>query len=322
LLTTASVLAGDWIYIGVSSNNTSTTDGDNSEVSGVADTRGNPWQKVGEWTNANGSAGAGVTLSVWRTQVSVDIPANDMTITVTYGSARANKAISAYAWRSSTFSGSITLQGPITPDDLDAANGFGSVSQPSAPTVQALYLRFMGKEANTTTALTPTSGWTAIPNTRSSNVAAARTIYGEFIIQDSTGQTSNPTLAVSGDTAGVFVSITEGLDTNGDTRITQQHAIVVHSQENTPIRLTQQQALVVHSQENTPARLTQLSLLVVHSQPFVSTGGRGNGGKGIGGNSPATPGFVNTGSGGGGSRGGVPGAGGRGVVIVRYKVES
>jgi len=182
-------------------------------------------------------------------------------------------------------------------------------------------LRFMGKEANTITALTPTSGWTAIPNTRSSNVAAARAVYGEFIIQDSTGQTSNPTLAVSGDTAGVFVSITEGTATNGDTRITQQHAMVIHSEDETPVRMTQQQAIVVHAQEDTPARLTQLHLMVIHSQPFVSTGGRGNGGRGIGGNSNGTPGVPSTGGGGGGSKGGLPGAGGRGTVIVRVKVE-
>jgi len=273
LLTNAAVLAGDWIVIDVASNNTSTVDGDNSEVSGVTDTRGNPWTKLGEWTNANGAAGSGVTTSLWMTQVSVDIPASDMTITVTYSSARANKAISAHAFRSDLFAGPYRFQNAITPDDTDSSNNFGSVSQLGVtPEVQVIYFRGLGKQANTTTQLTPTSGWTAIANTRSTNTAAARCAYGEFIIQDSTGQTSDPTLAVSGNTAGVFVAIAEGTDTDGETRLTQQHAMVIHAEDNTPVRLTQQHAMVVHAEADTPVRLTQFHLMVIHSKPRKMSG--------------------------------------------------
>jgi hypothetical protein len=273
----ANLLAGDWIVIDVASNNTSTVDGDNSEVSGVTDTRGNPWQKLGEWTNANGAAGSGVTTSLWMTQVSVDIPASDMTITVTYSSARPNKAISAHAFRSDLFAGPYRLQPPITPDDTDSSNNFGSITQFGVtPEVQVIYFRGLGKQANTTTQLTPTSGWTAIANTRSSNVAAARCAYGEFIIQDSTGQTSDPTLAVSGNTAGVFVAIAEGTDTDGETRLTQQHAMVIHAEDNTPVRLTQQHAMVVHAEADTPVRLTQFHLMVIHSKPPKRSGWMGH----------------------------------------------
>jgi len=273
LLTNAAVLAGDWIVINVSSNNTSTVDGDNSEVSGVTDTRGNPWQKLGEWTNANGAAGSGVTTSLWMTQVSVDIPASAMTITVTYSSARANKAISAHAFRSDLFSGPYRFQNAITPDDTDSSNNFGSVSQLGVtPEVQVIYFRGLGKQANTTTQLTPTSGYTAITNARSSDVAAARCVHGEFIIQNSTGQTSDPTLAVSGNTAGVFVAIAEGTDTDGETRLTQQHAMVIHAEDNTPVRLTQQHAMVVHAEADTPVRLTQFHLMVIHSKPRKMSG--------------------------------------------------
>jgi len=273
LVANAAVLAGDWIVVNVASNNTSTVDGDNSEVSSVTDTRGNPWTKLGEWTNANGAAGSGVTTSLWMTQVSVDIPANDMTITVTYGTARANKAISAHAFRSDLFSGPYRFQNAITPDDTDSSNNFGSVSQLGVtPEVQVIYFRGLGKQANTTTQLTPTSGYTAITNARSSNVAAARCAYGEFIIQDSTGQTSDPTLAVSGNTAGVFVAIAEGTDTDGETRLTQQHAMVIHAEDNTPVRLTQQHAIVIHAEADTPVRLTQFHLMVIHSNPRKMSG--------------------------------------------------
>jgi hypothetical protein len=273
LIANAAVLAGDWIVINVASNNTSTVDGDNSEVSGVTDTRGNPWTKLGEWTNANGAAGSGVTTSLWMTQVSVDIPASEMTITVTYSSARPNKAISAHAFRSDLFAGPYRFQNAITPDDTDSSNNFGSVSQLGVtPEVQVIYFRGLGKQANTTTQLTPTSGWTAIANIQSSGIAAARCAYGEFIIQDSTGQTSDPALAVSGNTAGVFVAIAEGTDTDGETRLTQQHAMVIHAEDNTPVRMTQQHAIVVHAEADTPVRLTQFHLMVIHSKPRKMSG--------------------------------------------------
>jgi len=268
LVPNAALDAGDWIVITVVSNNTSTIDGDNSEVSTVTDTRGNPWTKLGEWTNANGAAGSGLTTSVWMTQLSSDISASNMTVTVTYGSARANKAISAYGFRSDLFAGHIRLQAPVTPDDTDGSNDFGSVPQIEiTPNRQVIYFRGLGKQANTTTALTPTSGWTAIANARSSNVAAARSVYGEFIIQDSTGQSSNPTLAVAGNTAGVFITLAESDDDTGETRLTQQHAMVVHSNEDADVRLTQQHAMVVHANEDTDVQMTQIFLMVIHSLP-------------------------------------------------------
>ena len=265
---TNALLAGDWIVLSVSSNNTSTTDGDNSEVTGVTDTKGNPWQKLGEWTNSEGVAGSGITNSLWMTQVSVDIVVSDMTITTTFASARANKACSAYIFRSSTFSGPVRLQNAITPDATDASNDFGSVVQPGVtPEEQVIYFRGLGKQTNTLTAMTPTTDWTAITNIRSSSSAAARTTYGEFIIQNSTGQTSNPTLAVSGNTAGVFVAIVEGTDTDGETRLTQQHAMVIHAEDDSPVRMTQQHAMVIHGEDDSPARMTQLHMMVIHSRP-------------------------------------------------------
>jgi hypothetical protein len=275
---TNALLAGDWIVMSVSSNNTSTTDADNSEVTGVTDTKGNPWQKLGEWTNSEGVAGSGITTSLWMTQVSVDIVVSDMTITTTFTSARANKACSAYIFRSSTFSGPTMLLGPITPDATDASNNFGSKSQDIfVPTTEVLYFRGLGKQANTTTQLTPTTSWTAITNARSSNVAAARCAYGEFIIVNSDSLvTSDPTLAVSGNTAGVFVGIAEGTDTDGETRLTQQHAMVIHAEDDTPVRLTQQHAMVVHAEADTPVRLTQFHLMVIHSKPRKSSGWMGH----------------------------------------------
>jgi hypothetical protein len=239
----------DWIFVWVASNNTSSgADGDNNEVSGVTDTAGNTWRKIGEYTNTEGASGAGITVSLWGTQASRVIASGDLTITATYVIARPNKAIRANIFRSSTLSDFIVFNNAVTPDATDASNNFGSVSQPGVvPDSQVIYFRALGKQTNSATDLTPTAGWTTTGNQRSSTAAAARCAYGEFIIQDSTGQTSDPTLAVSGNTAGVFVAIAEGTDTDGETRLTQQHAIVVHAEADTPVRLTQLHVMVIHS---------------------------------------------------------------------------
>jgi hypothetical protein len=267
LATGIALTAMDWILVHATSSNTSTTDGDNSEVTSVTDTRGHSYVKVGEYTNSNGVAGTGLTVSLWRTQVVSDIVAGDLTITFTYASARANKAISGHVFRSSTLSDNIIFNTPVTPDATDASNDFGSVAHAGATGTNVIYYRALGKTTNSTTQLTPSTDFTAVTNIRSSSAAAARCAYGEFVIQDSLGKTSNPTLAVSGDTAGVFVAIAEGTDTDGETRLTQEHAIVIHGTDETPIRMTQQHAIVVHGEANTPARLTQMHMMVIHSRP-------------------------------------------------------
>ena len=268
LATGIALTAMDWILVHATSNNTSTVDGDNSEVTSVTDTRGNSYIKVGERTNSNGVAGTGLTVSLWRTQVVSDIVAGDLTITFTYASARANKAISGHVFRSSTLSDNIRLQVGIIPDETDGSNDFGSVLHiGTIPPEQVIYYRALGKITNSTTQITPTTDFTAVTNIRSSSAAAARSTYGEFVIQNSDGKTSNPTLAVVGDTAGVFVTIAEGLETDGETRLTQEHAMVIHGEDDSPIRMTQQHAIVVHGEADTPARLTQMHMMVIHSRP-------------------------------------------------------
>jgi hypothetical protein len=68
----------------------------------------------------------------------------------------------------------------------------------------------LGKKVNSVTGITPTSGWTAFTGQRSQNGASARIVRGEFIIDTSTGATSDPTMAVSGDTASFMGALAEG----------------------------------------------------------------------------------------------------------------
>jgi hypothetical protein len=205
ITTTAQLDAGNVGLLVVVCDNTSTSDGETSEVSSVADSAGNNWVKQGEYCNGNGAAGAGIVTSVWMTRAGSTL-ASGGTITATL--AAASKDRCASAWEFTSGSGLIKSITNIN-NVVDASNGFGSVSPSGMPSKSRLFFRGLGKEANSTTALTPTASWTAITATRSRNNTNAVLVRGEFRINTSTGETSNPTMAVSGDTAGVLVTLEE-----------------------------------------------------------------------------------------------------------------
>lgn len=211
-LTTATntLAAGDFALLTVVSDNTQTTDGDSTNHTGVSGGTGT-WTKLGEYTNGNGAAEAGVTTSVWLFEATGSV-ATGTVITITLSNARIDKCASF--WKFTKAAGqSIRLDPDATTNPVnngtDAANGFGSVAFTGLPSQARLYYRGLGKEANSTTAITVSTNFTAITLTRSRNNAAAVLLRGEFRINTSTGETSNPTLAVTGDTAGVFVALEE-----------------------------------------------------------------------------------------------------------------
>ncbi len=202
---TNALAIGDTAIIVAASDNTSTTNGDNSEVSGVTDSVGNTWTKLAEYTNGQGSAAAGTTVSVWMTYATVALPIGG-SVTVTYGSARIDKTTSI--WK---FTSNRKLQQSTTSvfNTVNAGNGFGSNAFSGLSSKQRLYFMGGAKEANSTTALTVSTNFTTITPQRSRNNAAAQMVRGEFRVNTSTGETSNPTLAVSGDTVSVFVALEE-----------------------------------------------------------------------------------------------------------------
>jgi hypothetical protein len=211
-LTTATntLASGNFAILTVATDNTATADGastDHSSVSGGTGT----WTKLGEYTNGNGAAAAGVTTSLWLFEATGTM-ATGTVITVTLGTARVDKVASF--WKFTKAAGqSIQLDtepatNPIG-NGVDAANGFGSVSFSGLTSAARLYFRGLGKEANSTTAITVSTNFTAITGNRSRNNASAITLRGEFRINTSTGETSNPTLALTGDTAGLFAALVE-----------------------------------------------------------------------------------------------------------------
>lgn len=219
---TNSLASGDFGILVNVTDNTSTVDGDNNEHTSVSGGTGT-WTKLGEYTNANGAAAAGVTTSVWLFEASGTVSVGT-TITMNYASARVDKTASFWKF---TKGGGTTIildtapgTNPIT-SQVDASNGFGSSAFSGLASAARLYFRGLGKEANSTTQITVSSSFTAITLQRSRNNASAQLVRGEFRINTSTGETSNPTLAVSGDTAGLFISLVEFTPTVVDADLTE-----------------------------------------------------------------------------------------------------
>jgi hypothetical protein len=223
---TNALAAGDFAILTIVSDNTSTgADGDASEITGVSGGTGT-WTKLGEHGNNNGAAGTGVVTAVWLFEASGTV-AIGTTITVTFANNRTDKCCSF--WKYTKAAGTTIVKetgttNPIT-SAVDASNGFGSSAFSGLASSSRLYFRGLGKEANSTTDITVSGSFTAITLTRSRNNASAVLLRGEFRINTSTGETSNPTLAVSGDTAGLFLALEESLATiNGTLSVTLDDA--------------------------------------------------------------------------------------------------
>lgn len=209
---TTAMAAGDFgIMTVVTDNlNTGAVDADNNEHVSVSGGTGT-WTKRKEWSNNNGGAGSGVTISVWTFE-STGVNAIGTVFTITFSAPIAEKTVVMHCF-SKAAGTRIALDpsagtNPIT-SQLDASNDFGSSAFAGLPNASRLYFRAMGKEANTAVDITASANFITTARTRSQNAASAVCVRGEYRINTSTGETSNPVLAASGDTAGLFLALIE-----------------------------------------------------------------------------------------------------------------
>lgn len=205
-LDVGSLAANDWIVFLVAADNITTTDGDSNDHTLTGESL--TWVKLGEQTNGNGSAAAGVTLSLWMARNTTGSTIGTFDFTVTFASAVVDKC--ATAWKFGAGSTLAYVTGSRQYNTTDGSTGYGSVSISGLPSIERLYFRALAKEANASSQITVSTNFTALTTVRSRNHADAVLARGEFRINTSTGETSNPTHAVSGDTVGIFVAISEG----------------------------------------------------------------------------------------------------------------
>lgn len=205
----ATLAVGTLQILVVAADNINNVDADNNEHLRVTDNAAgslNQWRKLGEFTNGGGGAAAGGTVSLWACRIVTAVATTD-TITVIFASAIVDKTCTLHEF--TTAAGKIVNLAQRANNETNGTTGFGSVSTSGLASKEYLHVRALMKEANSTTNITSTTNYTAMTGQRSRNNTAAVLVRGEFRINTTTSETSNPTLAVTGDTVGVFAALEE-----------------------------------------------------------------------------------------------------------------
>lgn len=207
LATTATLDPGEVGVLRIALDNITATDGDNNEVTSVAGGDGT-WEKLGEYTNSQGAGAAGVTVATWLFTPSSS-NASGTVITITLASSRTQKIAALEKWNVGAGSSlrQTTGAAPVV-SQVDAGGGFGSSSFSGLTDGERLYLRVLGAEMSTTASVSATAGFTALSTFRSST-SSPISLLGEFRVNTSTGETSNPAFTPTADKAGIFFALEE-----------------------------------------------------------------------------------------------------------------
>lgn len=208
VLTTATtnVAIGDLAVVVVAVDNTSTTDQDASEISGVTSSPANTWTKAREWTNGQGTAQTGATVSMWYTVATAAMNTGS-TITAAFTTSASADAQAIIGWCFTKPNGDVSIEATniLATDGADPA-----ALDATTRDIECLRIRAIGSEgaaSGTAPSLTPTGSWTAWGNGNSAATMSAAEMYAraEHIISVGTGSSSNPT-GWAADNASVYVA--------------------------------------------------------------------------------------------------------------------
>ena len=191
-------------------DNTNTTDGNFTEVSTVVDTASNSYTKMREFTNGQGAAAAGATVSIWTTKATSNLPITG-TLTVTFANTITAKAASFWEF---TCGRALQVASGGTADlATDGAASPGSMTVSGLPSKEYLFFRGAASESDSIEAWTATANFTNITFTGTTGApfAGNMRVRGEFRILTGTTSTSNPNDTVSpvSDWASTFLALEE-----------------------------------------------------------------------------------------------------------------
>lgn len=178
-----------------------------SQNTNVYDAQDNYWKFAGSHLYSGG----GARTDLWFCTLETALSTSDA-VTVEFSSNVTHKSM--VLWEFSIAAGAYLAVGDIVGVDGTGTNS-GSAAITDLDSREYLFVRAMGKRANTTTAITATSGFTSMALTlRSANNTSAIAQRGEYRIQTATSSTSNPTFSVSGNSASVFAALYEYVPVN------------------------------------------------------------------------------------------------------------
>lgn len=208
---TESYPVGTLMLIFIACDNNQTTDGDEVAItnSTLVDFPGNVFTKAKAFTNGQGTAQAGATVELWWCVTTVAINALDAIPQGTFSnSASRDACVIGYKGFSIGAGKTVAIEG--TPATLanDAADP-GSLNVTTA-NIECLRVRCIAAETNSSTALTVSPGWTALPSNQTASGGATANIAfrGEFFISTATSGASDPTFTAV-DSASVYVAFKE-----------------------------------------------------------------------------------------------------------------
>lgn len=210
LTTSATLEANNVGVLVVSLDNEATTDGDEGLVTGVVDSAGNTWSKGGEFTNGQGTAGAGACCAVWFCKVGTQLTSGG-TITITFKDTATRDTCATCA--------EFTIGSGLVPEVVGVNTVADDGIDPSSldlttPNESLLRIRGLASELNSVAAMTLTAGWSTLGVTRSRSNTAAMSVRGEFHVSTGTSDASNPTLAAA-DHASVYIALREATPVAG-----------------------------------------------------------------------------------------------------------
>jgi hypothetical protein len=159
---TANLTVGKVVFVVSVSDNNQTTDGA-STFHSISDTQNHTWTKITEYTETDGAANDGVTVSVFATKVTTQITTAN-SITLTLGAAKTDKIIGVFE---ATFDTGMTF--------ANAQTGVGQNSLTaavSALTSREYLLIGHGGSEGTDAAKTPSTNYTELFDARSANTTA------------------------------------------------------------------------------------------------------------------------------------------------------
>lgn len=211
----ANIVVERILFVAAFTDNTPTTDGVSAEHS-ISDTLGHTWTKGGEFTNGRGSAGAGVTTSLWATRVTTEITTGD-SITLTCASSVTAKALAF--WESTVAAGKTFQFGTAVTGQSNASATGPSLVTSGLANAEHLFLAAEGWEGPGGDVYTKDTDY-AFANSRGTTGGTdTANIAGQLHrrIFTGTGDTYQASLSVARDWASVFVPVDEvDLPASGD----------------------------------------------------------------------------------------------------------
>lgn len=180
--------AGRFYCIAIAKDNAASADGNTSEVTSITDSQGNTWTKAREFCNAEGGAGAGVTISLWY---SVCTTGGSATLTLNFSG-----SVTAKAWNEieATIGAGSTISVAGGTDVADDGVNPSALTLSGLASQEYLFVRAAGAE-NTALSTTQTANYTERPDQNTTGGGAASNIncWLEHRVFTGTGDTSDPT---------------------------------------------------------------------------------------------------------------------------------